>query len=634
MIARLGQDGASDALATGVGPRRAAGAPGRGFTCLFRRLIWLFGCVAAALALAPAAGATADAPQPAQSAGASVPASRFAKNVAVITIEGPIDAVTARSVSRRIAQATEGGADALVFEINSPGGEVGAVLEICNAIKRSAIKNTVAWVNAQAYSGGALVALACRQIVVASAAALGDAAPIAVDPAKGIKNLAPTERAKILAPLLAEVVDSARRNGYDEKLVQGMVMLGVELWLIENVADPTRRLFIGREEFVELFGKQPPAGSPRLVSGAAPAATRPATPAGAAPANGSPGVGAGAAPGGAGFVPAAPNQPGALVRDVSLGLDTPSTRPVLTGADRDRWRLVEYVTDGNTIVTLRDSELTRYGLAAATVNGDDELKSFFGATNLSRLDRSWSESLVAFLNSYSVKGVLIVVFLLALFLEMTHPGLVLPGTVAALALLTLLAPPMLIGMADWWEVAAILGGIVLIALEIFVLPGFGVPGVLGLVLLFGGLLGTFVPAGSGGLFPDTAEGQSGLIYGVATLAVSVTTSLVLMYFIGKNFGRLPVFGALVLKSPEPSPPGMLEAMGAGDASGPVRAGDRGVTLSPLRPSGRAQFGEDIVDVVSDMGYVAPGEAVRVRAVEGLRIVVERTGPVTGEKGTA
>lgn len=616
MNARFAQDGASDAHACSPGGAPVGAALRRALAAALAFLI-LAAAVRAASSDEPPAGAGAS---------SAVPASRFAKNVAVITIDGPIDAVTARSVSRRIAQATAGGADALVFDINSPGGEVGAVLEICNAVKRSAVKNTVAWVNPQAYSGGALIALACRQMVIASAAALGDAAPIAVDPAKGIKNLGPTERAKILAPLLAEVVDSARRNGYDEKLVQGMVMLGVELWLIENVADPSRKLFVSRDEYVAVFGTAPPVGPPRLVSGAG-AASQPSPTGGASPIKAP-------APGSGGFVPAAPNQPEALARDVGLGIDTPSARPVLTAADRDKWRLVEYVTDGNTIVTLRDSELTRYGFAAATVNDDAALRAFFGATNLSRLDRSWSESLVAFLNSYSVKGVLIVVFLLALFLEMTHPGLVLPGTVAALALLTLLAPPMLIGMADWWEVAAILSGIVLIALEIFVLPGFGVPGVLGLLLLFGGLLGTFVPAGSGGLFPDTAEGQSGLIYGVATLAVSVTTSLVLMYFIGKNFGRLPVFGALVLKSPEASPPGMLEAMGAGDEHGPVRAGEHGVTLSPLRPSGRAQFGEAVVDVVSDMGYVAAGEPVRVRAVEGLRIVVERAGSGAPEKGTA
>jgi membrane-bound serine protease (ClpP class) len=95
-----------------------------------------------------------------------VPAERQADKVVAITIEGPIDATTALSVRRRIALAEKGGANAIVIEINSPGGELGAVLEITNAIKASAISNTVAWVNPDAYSGGAIVALACREIVL------------------------------------------------------------------------------------------------------------------------------------------------------------------------------------------------------------------------------------------------------------------------------------------------------------------------------------------------------------------------------------------------------------------------------------------------------------------------------------
>src|SRR5690606_15667467 len=151
----------------------------------------------------------------------------------------------------------------------------------------------------------------------------------------------------------------------------------------------------------------------------------------------------------------------------------------------------------------------RYRLAAEEINTDEELATFFGAQNLARLNETWSERMVVFLTSTPVRGVLIVVFLIALFIEMTHPGLILPGTIAALALVVLIAPPFLNNMASWWEIAAILAGIACIAAEIFILPGFGVFGVLGIVLLFGGLLGTFT--GSDGLFPDSPQGQQDLM---------------------------------------------------------------------------------------------------------------------------
>jgi membrane-bound ClpP family serine protease len=150
-----------------------------------------------------------------------VPAERQADKVVAITIEGPIDATTALSVRRRIALAEKGGANAIVIEINSPGGELGAVLEITNAIKASAISNTVAWVNPDAYSGGAIVALACREIVSSSPASMGDAFIVTQTVVQGqnrmgLRGLTPDERTKLLPVLLADVTDSARRAGWDE----------------------------------------------------------------------------------------------------------------------------------------------------------------------------------------------------------------------------------------------------------------------------------------------------------------------------------------------------------------------------------------------------------------------------------
>ncbi|HEX8876663.1 MAG TPA: hypothetical protein VF777_07950, partial [Phycisphaerales bacterium] len=105
----------------------------------------------------------------------AVTASRQATNPVVLTIKGPIDAITARSVKRRVDDAVAAGADALIIELDTPGGELGAVLEISSLLKNSPIRNTIAWINPQAYSGGAIIALACREIVVAGSIGFGDA---------------------------------------------------------------------------------------------------------------------------------------------------------------------------------------------------------------------------------------------------------------------------------------------------------------------------------------------------------------------------------------------------------------------------------------------------------------------------
>ncbi len=569
--------------------------------------------------------------QPGQSA--TVPAGRQADNVAIITIEGDINSVTAFSFTRRLRLAEQGGADAIVVELNTPGGEVGAVLEICDAIRSSNVPNIVAWIHPNAYSGGAIIALACRQILVSDPATMGDALPVAAS--FGFLNALPeAERQKVLAPLIAEVVNLARLRGWDEFLVQAIVSRHVELWWVRD-RQTGERMAINEAEYRRLFEGEPMRDRPRLVSASAGGAPPPPE---AAP---SPAV-----PPSEGYVPASPYLQ-ELAADISGGVFERATRPVITNADRGRFELLDYICTGEGPIVLKERDLAYFGLAAnvdqttgalTAFNSDEDVRAWFGAKNIRRLDASWSEAMVKFLTNMIVRGVLIVVFVLALFIAMTHPGLLVPEGVAMLALVALLAPPFLIGMANWWEIAAILVGIGLIILEIFVFPGFGVPGVLGLLLLFGGLLGTFVEDTPGGLFPDSPKAQSDMLYAVLTIVLAVTTSGIGVYFLSKHFGSLPIVSGLVLRDTIGKPADdtddeFLVALGDPDDVG-VALGDEATTVTPLRPAGRVEINGRLVDVVAEMGYIPEGRRVRVVSVGKFRVGVEEVtdGPVTGQKG--
>jgi len=228
----------------------------------------------------------------------------------------------------------------------------------------------------------------------------------------------------------------------------------------------------------------------------------------------------------------------------------------------------------------------------------------------------------------AVRGVLLVAFLLMLFLEMSHPGVGLPGAIALVALVGLLAPPALIGLANWWEIGAIAIGILLLFVEILILPGFGVPGITGLLLLFGGMLGTFV-GGSGGLFPDSPIEQSNLMYGLLTMILSAVTTMVAMYYLSKHFGSLPILGRLILSDDNDRGDDLLAAM-PGGRPGLPSVGARGRAVTALRPSGRAQFGERIVDVVCDLGIIDAGADIRVVSADTFRVVVEQVAPGGGD----
>lgn len=595
---------------------------------------------------------------------AAIPAHRQADNVAIITIDTMITRVSAYSFLRRLNMAEAGGADAVVVELDTPGGEVGAVLDITDAIRQSSISNSVAWIHSNAYSGGAIIALACKEIVTAEPARMGDALPIQFGPG-GLRNLPIAERQKITAPLLAEVVSSARMRGWDEFVVQGFVALDVELWWVRDTQTGAYRA-INEAEYRMLFDGEPPRTSPMIVSapdrrktmvarsGASgstakldrtnpsttpppsahngkttpPTDTAPTTP--TAQPSGQPDTQGGnnSTP----FAPASPTLQAMQVASEAIG--RASTRQPISPADKGRYELVGYLCSGDGPLILSAQDMATLGFASnvdptgnlVPIQNDADLAQFFGAKHIRRLSPTWSESLVLLMSNAAVRGVLIVIFLMALFLEMSHPGIGLPGGVAMVALLALLGPPALIGMANWWEIGAILVGLLLIGIEIFILPGFGIPGLLGLLLLFGGLVGTFVGDTSSGLFPDSPHGQSQLMYGMVTILLSSTTAIVGMYFLAKHFGSIPILGGLVLtdvsgQENDEDEGGFFDAITPEQKKLP-EVGAVGKTLTPLRPTGRAQFDSMIVDVVSDLGYIEAGETVKVTAADAFRIVVD------------
>ncbi|MBY0311611.1 MAG: ATP-dependent Clp protease proteolytic subunit [Phycisphaerales bacterium] len=561
-----------------------------------------------------------------------IPAARAAKNVAVITIHGEIDEWTARSVQRRIEFAEASNADAIVFDIDTPGGELQAMLVISGMIKRGKIANTVAWINPNAYSAGSVIALACREIVIAEGAAFGDALPIEISLFEGFKAIPDAEREKFLGPVMADLIESARRNGKDEVLVQGLVRRGVELWLIEH-ATTGERLFVTEAQYRVAVGEEPQRLSPTTRSITGPVDPKRRTRNLTGGAARAPGSASPDAPGTAGkatdVVPAAPDMSPKLLAEVNQSLDNvgaPSVRPNLAAAEHaGKYKVIEYVSDGSGVLTLRDAELLRYRVAVEKVRDDQELKNFFGSPNIARLDEGWSERLARLLSHIAVKALLIVVFLIALFVEMTHPGLILPGLIAAFCLVGLVLPPIIAGLAGWWTVVAILAGIALIAAELFIAPGVGIFAVLGVLLLFGGIVGTFVTTGRG-LFPGGPAGSGGGAGEVAWALVvtfgSIFVAGVVIALIARNFQNLPMLNRLVLKSAsgDPPPEDLLVAMTEPEPA--IPAGTTGVAITTLRPSGRVQVGEKIIDAIADSGIIPAGAQVRVVRSNSFETIVE------------
>lgn len=531
---------------------------------------------------------------PAQQA---VPAERQASSVAIISVRGPIDDVTLASVVRRAERAVAGGAQAIVLEFDTPGGDLLATLQLCHFIKTQMPANTVAWIHPQAYSAGTILALATREILVAPGSAFGDAAPIQVAPGAGLIALPATERAKMEAPIISEVVDSARRRGYDENLVQGFVRLGSELWLIRNAATQ-RRALVDAQEYQDLFGEPPPrqallAMPPERASDGGESETP--------------------LPWFAQFAP-------------TEVLESPQTAPRprarLNASERDQWTLVGQIVKSDQLLVLHPDEAIALGLAKARIATDQELAAWFGAASITRLDESWSEWFVRFLTSWPARIALIVILLVGFVLETLTPGFGVFGTAAGVALLLLVGAPAFVGLAEWWELAAVVIGLGLVALDLVILPLGGWVAVVGGALVLGGLVSSFVTRDL-----SSAAGQQQLFMSIGSTLAGIFGSITILWFASKSLPQSPIARRAILTT--------VASSQRRDAITPARELPRlssiATALTTLRPSGRILFESQSFDAQTTGEFVEPGARVRVVRHRGTSVEVE---PIEGDDSGA
>jgi len=146
------------------------------------------------------------------------------------------------------------------------------------------------------------------------------------------------------------------------------------------------------------------------------------------------------------------------------------------------------------------------------------------------------------------RGILIVILIQTLYLALAHPGHGIPEVAALLSAALLLGVPLLTGFATWWEIAIIFFGLGLVALEIFVIPGHGVTGLIGLLLFLGGLVMTFAGTepSPAGFVPSLRGTWTNIGHGLVTVTVGLICSIALWFWLQKYLPKLPYLNRLIL----------------------------------------------------------------------------------------
>ena len=282
------------------------------------------------------------------------------------------------------------------------------------------------------------------------------------------------------------------------------------------------------------------------------------------------------------------------------------------------------------LLTLTDQKAKKYGIARAIVDDVQGAVEFLeerdGVTiskDLIRLETNWSEELVGFLTSPMVVGILTLGIMLGIYVEFNSPGLGLPALLAVTCLVILVGSRYLIDMANWVEIALLCLGFILLMVEIFVIPGFGVAGFAGIVCIIGGMLAMWVKNEPGEMPWPKGDMAWGIFTdGLFGMAVGFLLFLLFAAILAKYMDRMPFLRSFVLKS---AVTGKQTAVSRTfePQQKPIelKVGQTGEVISALRPAGKVQFASSVVDVVADGAYIEKDGHVKITEVHGNHVVV-------------
>ncbi|MFA7419848.1 MAG: NfeD family protein [Melioribacteraceae bacterium] len=267
--------------------------------------------------------------------------------------------------------------------------------------------------------------------------------------------------------------------------------------------------------------------------------------------------------------------------------------------------------DSTKLVTLTTEEAVKFNIADTTLTSIEEVKKVFGLINEEDVDISsnWAEDIVRFINNPVISSLLIMIGMIGLFTEIKTPGWGLAGTAGVIALALFFGTSYILQLATIWEIIIFVVGVILLIVEIFVIPGFGIAGFAGIVLM---ILGLFF-----GLVSDLDIASTNSIsIAIIQLAASFVMTAVVIYFLWKLLPKSETFNRLILHDNLPAKSGY-----AANSQYENLVGVSGTAITDLRPAGTAMLNGVRTDVVTDGDYVNKNSEVVVKGVEGSKVVV-------------
>ena len=273
------------------------------------------------------------------------------------------------------------------------------------------------------------------------------------------------------------------------------------------------------------------------------------------------------------------------------------------------------IVEEGKLLTMHTKEAFEYGFARHIVDDRAALLALYNINENETLELeiNWSEKMVRLLEK--IAPFLMTIGIIAIYLEFKTPGFGLPGIVGILCFATIFLSKYSVGLAETPEIIIFVIGIALIATEIFLIPGFGITGLAGIVFVFIGLLLSFQDF----TLPHTPYDSEVLRKNLLTIIGSFISSSFVIVLLLKYLPGIPMFNRLILTTSETTNYGFKNVT---IPTHSALVGAKGIAITPLHPSGRIEIGEKIFDVVTQGGFIDKGQTVEIVEETGNHIVVK------------
>lgn len=283
-------------------------------------------------------------------------------------------------------------------------------------------------------------------------------------------------------------------------------------------------------------------------------------------------------------------------------------------------KIGDKVLDGpDSLLTLSAEEATRVYegkplLAVGIADSlDDVIKKAALAGTIERIEPTGFERLALWITALA--PLLLLGGIIGGYIEFKLPGFGLPGIVSVICFTLFFAGHYVAGLAGWETAVCFAIGVALVLGELIVHPGTIAPGVVGVLLMLGSLIYAMVDRWPGQPFWPS---QEMLVRPLLNFSLAMFAAIFVAWFLAKQLPKTSVYNRFVLNAAVPSGP----AVTTPPAALSLALGENGVAHTTLRPSGKATFGQQTVDVVSRGEFIDAGAPVKVVRVEGARVVVE------------